>query len=254
MQNTNRNTHQNRNPGHQPLRRAARLLFLVPVILAPACTGPHPLRGGHAITRGPVPQTLAQGENPSAPSRQTQDTLRTRTYSLVPSQSQSQAPADRPVYLTQPQPPVAPSLQHSITPVILTEREETHATTELGAAQKDTAREAAAKLASLKPITWVGLALFVFGLTSLFWLPLKTIIGSTTTSAAIAAGGLALIILPTLLVGNELFILAGVSLAVGGWFLAHRHGHLRGQLAAANSQRPSPAPTLHLSTRQTTQR
>jgi hypothetical protein len=35
-------------------------------------------------------------------------------------------------------------------------------------------------------------------------------------------------ILPTLIVGNELLILGGVAVAVGGWFLAHRHGQLRG--------------------------
>jgi len=49
-----------------------------------------------------------------------------------------------------------------------------------------------------------------------------------TTSAAIAVGGLALMILPTLVVGNELLILGGVGVAVGGWFLAHRHGRLQG--------------------------
>jgi hypothetical protein len=41
-------------------------------------------------------------------------------------------------------------------PVI--EREETHARTELGAAQKDTARELGAKLSSLKGIVWVQLS------------------------------------------------------------------------------------------------
>jgi hypothetical protein len=257
MQNINRSTNQSRNPRHPPLARAARLIWLVPLILAPACIGPHSLRGGHAVTRGPVPQSLAQGDNPSAPTRQSQDTVRTRTYTLTPSQPQIPTPG-----LAQPQRPPAPRLQSSTTPLLLTEREETHATTELGAAQKDTAREAAAKLASLKPITWVGLALFVFGLASLFWPPLQTIIGSLTTSAAITAGGIALIVLPTLIVGNELPILGGVAVAVALWFLAHRHGHLRGQLAATtphqsttNSQRnprppgtppsaPAPSPNL----------
>ena len=49
--------------------------------------------------------------------------------------------------------------------------------TELGAAQKDTARELGAKLASLKGIVWVGVGLFVFGLASLVWPPLKVVIG-----------------------------------------------------------------------------
>ena len=58
--------------------------------------------------------------------------------------------------------------------------------------------------------------------------PSELVIGSVTTSAAICAGGLALMVLPTLVVGNELLILGGVGVAVGGWFLAHRHGRLQG--------------------------
>jgi hypothetical protein len=78
----------------------------------------------------------------------------------------------------------------------------------------------------------VGVGLFVFGLASIFYPPLKLIIGSVTTSIAITAGGIALIILPSLIAGNELLILGGVAVAVGGWFLAHRHGQLRGMVYA----------------------
>ena len=127
------------------------------------------------------------------------------------------------------------------------EREETTARTELGAAQKDTARELGAKLSSLKGIVWVGIGLFVFGLASLVYPPLKVIIGSVTTSAALMLGGVALMVLPTLVVGNELLILGVVGLAVGGWFLAHRHGQLRGIVAAStgaqNNAPPSSAAT-----------
>jgi hypothetical protein len=121
-------------------------------------------------------------------------------------------------------------------PMPVVEREETRAKTELGAAQKDTARELSAKLASLKGIVWVGVVMFLFGLASMFYPPLQAIIGSVTTSAAIVAGGLALIILPSLVVGNELLILAGVASAVGLWFLAHRHGQLRGLVDAAKTE------------------
>jgi hypothetical protein len=112
--------------------------------------------------------------------------------------------------------------------VPVVEREETRAKTELGTAQKDTARELGAKLSSLKGIVWLGVAMFLFGLASIFYSPLKLLIGSVTTSAAIAVGGLALMVLPTLIVGNELLILGAVALTVGGWFLAHRHGRLQG--------------------------
>jgi hypothetical protein len=114
------------------------------------------------------------------------------------------------------------------------EREETRARTELGAAQKDTARELGAKLSSLKGIVWVGVGLFVFGLGSLVYPPLKVIVGSVTTSAALMLGGVALMVLPSMIVGNELLILGGVGLGVGAWVLAHRHGELKGIVAASS--------------------
>jgi hypothetical protein len=102
--------------------------------------------------------------------------------------------------------------------------------TVVGAAQKDVARELGAKLSSMKGIVWVGVVLFVFGVASIAWPTLRAIIGSVTTSIAIIVGGLALMVLPTLIVGNELLILAGVAGAVALWFLAHRHGRVRGNL------------------------
>lgn len=96
----------------------------------------------------------------------------------------------------------------------------------IGAAQKDTAREVAAKLGSLKGVVWVGVLLFVFGAASAFYPPLKLIVGSVTTSAACCAAGVALIVLPSLLVGHELLILSIGGGAVLVWFLAHRHGGL----------------------------
>ena len=122
----------------------------------------------------------------------------------------------------------------------VTEHEETRAKSKLVTAQKDTGRELSAKLASLKGIVWVGAAMFLFGLASIFYPPLKLIIGSVTTSVAILVGGIALMILPSLIVGNELLILAGVAAAVGLWILAHRHGLLRGLLNAAEAAVVAP--------------
>jgi hypothetical protein len=119
------------------------------------------------------------------------------------------------------------------------EREEMRARTELGAAQKDTARELGARLASLKGIVWVGVGLFVCGLASLVWPPLKVIVASVTTSAALMLGGVALMVLPSLVVGNELLILDGVGVVVVGWFLARRHGQLRGVVAASTANPPA---------------
>jgi hypothetical protein len=189
------------------------------------CIGPRLQHGGRAATIGDVSQSLLQSDNPSQPSRQTQDTIRTRTYALPPITPDDPRATHNAIRITQP----------AATPILLSEQTSTHATTELGAAQKDTSRELAAKLSSLKGIVWVGLGLFVFGLASLFWPPLRAIIGSLTTSAAITLGGIALMILPTLIVGQELYILGAVLVAVGGWFLAHRHGHVRGKLESFSS-------------------
>jgi hypothetical protein len=189
-----------------------------------------PLKGGKATMAnrpgGVIEQTIVQSDNPAQVSRQDQETVKTRSYT-VPAGSRLVSTSNQVVVVSTPMPVV--------------EREETRAKTELGAAQKDTARELSAKLASLKGIVWVGVALFLFGLATLFYPPLKLLVGSVTTSAAIIVGGLSLIILPTLIVGNELLILAGVASAVGLWFLAHRHGQLRGLVDAAKAAVDEPA-------------
>lgn len=107
--------------------------------------------------------------------------------------------------------------------------EEVH--TKIGAAQKDTAREVAAKLGALRGVTWLGVLVFLFGVTSAAYPPLKILVGgSVTTSAVIAGAGLALLILPTLVVGHEILIMAVAVGAAALWFFAHRHGNLRGQV------------------------
>jgi hypothetical protein len=227
--------------------------WLALVLLVTGCAS-RPLKGGRAVTTrrpaGVIEQTLVQGENPSQASKQTQESVKVRTYTLpVGSRvEQSQTPG---TVAAQTASPTSASPQPSTindqpssafilsAPMPVVEREETHAAAELGAAQKDTARELGAKLSSLKGIVWVGVGLFVFGLASLVWPPLKVVIASVTTSAALMLGGLALMVLPSLIVGNELLILGGVVVAVGGWFLAHRHGQLRG-IVAASTQPPTP--------------
>ena len=99
--------------------------------------------------------------------------------------------------------------------------------TSVGAAQKDTARESGAKLVSLKGVVWVGVGLFVFGLATLFYPPLRALIGSVTTSLAITGGGVALIVLASLIVGNELLIL-GASRRIG--IFCQPHGKPQGPI------------------------
>ena len=220
-----------------PLKMVAPAAALLVVTLLFSGCAMAPLKGGHASTVSKstqgIEQTVVQGDNPAAASRQDQETVRTKTYT-VPAGSrlvESHVTADAGGALETN----ASSLLISA-PMSVVEHEETRAKTELGAAQKDTARELSAKLASLKGIVWVGVAMFLFGLASIFYPPLKLIIGSITTSAAITVGGLALIVLPTVIVGNEMLIMGGVAAAVGLWFLAHRHGQLRGLVDSNNSE------------------
>ena len=200
-----------------------------------------PLKGGHASTVSKstqgIEQSVVQGDNPAQASRQNQETVRTKSYT-VPTGSrlvETRVSAD-----TSGAPATNATALVISAPMAVTEHEETRATTELGAAQKDTARELSAKLASLKGIVWVGVAMFLFGLASIFYPPLQVIIGSITTSVAILVGGIALMVLPSLIVGNELLILGGVGAAVGVWFFAHRHGQLRGLVDAAKATVDTP--------------
>jgi hypothetical protein len=199
------------------------------------------LKGGRAvITRKPAgvfEQTLVQSENPAQATKQDQESVKVRSYTVPAGSRMEPAPMGEGESPREPKllksaaeiraredarPPgrqpstidSQPSTSFVLSaPMPVVEREETHARTELGAAQKDTARELGAKLSSLKGIVWVGVGLFVFGLASLVWPPLKLVIGSVTTSAAVMLGG--------------------VAVAAGGWFLAHRHGQLRGLVAGS---------------------
>jgi hypothetical protein len=223
----------------RPVKMVPALAVLTAVLIS-GCTVA-PLKGGKATTltkpaQG-IEQTVVQGDNPAQPSRQDQEIVRTKTYT-VPAGSRLEdarvTANDAGAMVTNLQAVVVSA------PMPVVEHEETRAKTELGAAQKDTARELSAKLASLKGIVWVGVVMFLFGLASIFYPPLQAIIGSVTTSAAILVGGIALMILPTLIVGNELLILAGVAAAVGVWFFAHRHGQLRGLVDAVKADLATP--------------
>lgn len=175
------------------------LCWLIFVVLVGCAVTP--LKPGRSVI-SPQAITLQQSENPASVSTQTYE----RTVEPA-----IRLPDDDKVIAT---------------PFRTTEK----VTTTIGAAQKDSARDIAAKLSSLKSVVWVGVLIFLFGAASAVYPPLKIIVGSTTTSAVACAAGLALIVLPSLIVGHEILIL---SVSVGAailWFFAHRHGELRGKV------------------------
>lgn len=167
-----------------------KLYSLVPFLLCAGCSFA-PLKPGHTTYKSPDGTTITakQSQNPKAPT--------TQTYKRTEESNGKKTTEE--------------------------------VNTVLGSAQKDTAREIGAKLASLKGVTWLGVLVFLFGAASAVHPGLKLLVGgSLTTSAVIAIAGLALAFLPTLIVGNELLIL-GVTLGGAAlyWF-ANRHGKLRG--------------------------
>ena len=107
------------------------------VVLLCGCASA-PLKGGKATTLSNpaqgIEQSVVQSDNPAAVSRQDQETVRVKTYTVpAGSRLESGGTNGASVLVAAPMP--------------VTEREETRAKTELGAAQKDTAREIGAKLA-----------------------------------------------------------------------------------------------------------
>ena len=210
------------------------ILSLTAIVLV-GCGTTRPLRPGVAKIASTAPATgaqftseLKQPENPAQAAAQNFERT-TETALPLPAGTKVE---ERTVSRDEEKPEAPPVVTEKTivlsAPAVQTTRTVEKAGTTIGAAQKDTARELGAKLASLKGIVWVGVLLFLFGVATLAYPPLRAIVGSVTTSVAIIVGGIALMVLPTLIVGNELLILGGVTLGVAGWFLAHRHGRLQG--------------------------
>jgi len=208
-------------------------------LMLAGCSSPRPLKPGKAeIKAGTMPTGLhqfasemKQPENPAQAAAQNYERT-TETELPIPALSQVQEVVVMPPVKAGAEPVKQEKTIVMAEPTVQKTRVVEKAGTTIGAAQKDTAREIGAKLSSLKGVVWIGVGLFVFGLASLVYPPLRAIIGSVTTSMGMAAGGVALMVLPTMIVGNELLILGGVAVSVGAWFLAHRHGQLKGMVDA----------------------
>src|SRR3954453_20947428 len=139
---------------------------------------------------------LKQPENPAQSASQNFERT-TETELPIPAQSKVQEVMITPAAQPGAQPVKQVKTVVLSAPTVQKTRVIEKAGTMIGAAQKDTAREFGARLASLKGVVWVGVGLFVFGLASLFYPPLRAIIGSVTTSLAMVGGGVALMVLPS---------------------------------------------------------
>lgn len=143
-----------------------------------------------------------------------------------PQQSSSQVVEETLTPIQFPSPPIGSNLP----PMAVTRR----TTTTIGAAQKDTAREVGAYLRGMSGLMYIGAALLLFGVGSMFYPPLKALIGSTTTSMAIAAVGVALIALPSVIADPKIRIGMAVAVCAGIVYLyVHtRNAQKQGELNA----------------------
>ena len=179
-------------------------LFIVAgALLVSGCAGMRQSPGKSTVNTGRIQASAVQSSDPKTPTVQI---VETETRLL-------------PIHKVEPGPVIFGELVR---------REKV--TTTIGAAQKNTAAEMAVKLASLKWVQWVGIALALFGVASLVYPPLKLIVGSVTTSLVCIASGAAMVFGPVLVVGNEVLILAVCGGVAGLYYFAHRHGELRGEV------------------------
>ena len=72
--------------------------WVVLALLVSGCVGPRPLKGGRAVTThkpaGVIEQTLVQGENPSQATKQDQETVKVRTYTVPAGSRMEQSSAN----------------------------------------------------------------------------------------------------------------------------------------------------------------
>lgn len=223
------------------------LTFALLVSLMCGCSGPRPLKPGTSRIASTPPAAMAGGaaglssspsqppafvsemKQPENPAQAASQNFEETCETVLPIPAQSTVTESVKTVATKTSPPV-----EQVKTITLSEPSEQKtkvvrkAGTTVGAAQKDTAREIGAKLSSMKGIMWVGVLVFLFGAASLVYPPLRAIVGSVTTSAMACGSGLVLIVLPTLVAGNETLILFTVLGVLLAYFFAHRHGKLQG--------------------------
>lgn len=102
----------------------------------------------------------------------------------------------------------------------------------VGGAQKDTVGDTVAKLKSANTFYYIGGALILIGLACSFVPYLRALLGSTQFGIFLAIGGTAVMILPLLVIGNEMLILIGGAAILGP--IAYLHFNRSGQKEGEN--------------------
>jgi hypothetical protein len=220
-----------------PIVLALALATAVALLLS-GCATPRSQKGGQASASFLRPgytnlATLSQPENPKDPSRQVLESQRTVEYVLPPGtalslggpepqpqQARPHTGAPAPDQLSAAPTPIA--VLGKPMPVRISASDRTE--TSIGAAQKDTAREWAAKAASLQPVMWAGIAMMtvVAGLLAYF--------GWWTKAGLAVAVGVGMIVLAQTLPGHgPLILLSGLAVFAVAALLV-LYSYYKGQL------------------------
>ena len=183
--------------------------------------------GGTGATLGglmaPTSATLKQPQNPETASTQVIKRTESRTYGKAPSPRrapQSYAPS------------VLPQVEANPAPEVITETVTEEVTSTVGASQKDTSREIAAKMASMRPVQMFGVLLLVVA-AAMFHPIVKGFVGAGKDMQMwVAVAGLVCVFGPQLLAGNERMLLIGAMLGLAGLYLSTRLSYKNGLLDA----------------------
>jgi hypothetical protein len=234
---------------------AALALATLLALLLSACAIPRSQRGGQATTSFARPgrtnlATLSQPENPKDPSRQKLRSEQTVEYILptgttlsigdatpaqaaLPRAGRSHAASSPPESAPEPDAPSAGINPFSAAPTAVAVLGKPmpvrisaidQAETTIGAAQKDLAREWAAKAATLQPVMWAGIAMMtlVAGLLAYF--------GWWTKAGLAVAIGVGMIVLAQTLPAHGTFILFGGVAVFALAALLILYSYYKGQL------------------------
>lgn len=209
---------------------------------------PPALRGGSAsstlsglpppISSPQTAATLHQPDNPAATSAQTVERQESR-------QEVAPQPVTRTTVREYPPTPENPgglrvtTTDHFGPPTVLTHTLSEKTGTTIGAAQKDTARELAAKLGSFKAIQAAGIGFLVFALACFHPVVRRISGGGKTLPALAAVAGIVCIFGPALFVGRETLALVLIVAALLVAYLVTRLSYKEAQADALQSSPPA---------------
>lgn len=194
------------------------VLTLFVALLFAGCSTFKPQKGGNAgsdLNAGSTNISVNQPDNPAGKAEQaaSREESRETPTSLPTAQTTTVKHPDGTVTETR--------VEFSSAVAKETISQSTKAT--VGPAQKDSARELAAKLASMRPIQYAGIACLLFAAAGLFYTPLRIVLGGGKQfPLAVGLLGAALIVAPQLIAGNETLILVGSAVAAFVYWMSLR--------------------------------